>query len=213
MINKRKAYLTTCVTLFSFIVVLSFLSCNKMMKGMYGIKDLTSFDSIAYTKTTDAIKREYSGDIQFIVSDTTQFRRYRNLDLGEYDHALLQPVQILYFENDALKSYHANCFAKGGVGNLNWNVDGRFDSFIPNSAINIDSIDVSNNLLSDIYHVKTDEKKVIVFVFWSNYLAKISESAIRLVLKNIEEANEVENTSVILVNTDYFYITAFDKES
>src|SRR5699024_3760469 len=52
--------------------------------------------------------------------------------------AFSQPIQILYFDkNGKLTSFHANCYAKGGLGHLNWNTNGRFNHFIPISANNI----------------------------------------------------------------------------
>lgn len=183
------------------------------MKRLYGINEITSFDSVAYEKTIREINDDYPGDIQFVVCDTTQYKKYGELDFGEYSHALRQPIQILYFQKDTLLSYHANCFAKGGLTNIDWNVNNRFEHFIPKSAIKMDDIAIPITSLSAIFNLEPDESKINVFIFWTNYLGKISESTIQLVKNNIRDANKIDETSITVINTDLYFITAFERKN
>jgi hypothetical protein len=63
------------------------------MQSIYGIKAISSFDSINYVKVTGAIKEGWSGDIEFLISDTAQFRKYSKLDFGKFSPSLLQPYK------------------------------------------------------------------------------------------------------------------------
>jgi hypothetical protein len=155
---------------------------------------------------TSVLDRNFK--INPIVSDYEQFDAYRTCiqdSLWQHQTAV-QPVQILYFKKDSLLSYHINCTAKGGLSNLNWNTDQRFETFPPVSAVPITPQMQNLSKIRDIYGINDDSEYLIV-VFWTNMLPKISKSAIETVKTNLRENGAVNKSGIVLVNTDKFYVT------
>ena len=111
------------VLLWALVVILS--SCSAIMSSMYGVKRIKRFDQQNYDNFI-AKAKEYT-DFVAIVSTHDQYRQLINLGKDSVEKKDFgQPVQMLYFENGILASYHINCYAKGGVSNINWNKDNRF---------------------------------------------------------------------------------------
>ena len=174
---------------------------------LYGYKPLKQFDQKDYDlMITSVLDQDYK--ISHIVSDYEQFDAYRTYiqdSLWQHQTAV-QPVQILYFKKDLLRSYHINCTAKGGLSNLNWNTDQRFETFPPVSAVPITPQMQNLSKIRDIYGINDDSEYLIV-VFWTNMLPKISKSAIETVKTNLRENGAVNKAGLVLVNTDKFYVT------
>lgn len=174
---------------------------------LYGYKPLKQFDQKDYDlMITSVLDQDYK--ISHIVSDYEQFDAYRTCiqdSLWQHQTAV-QPVQILYFKKDLLRSYHINCTAKGGLSNLNWNTDQRFETFPPVSAVPITPQMQNLSKIRDIYGIDDDSEYLIV-VFWTNMLPKISKSAIETVKTNLRENGAVNKAGIVLVNTDKFYVT------
>ncbi|MCQ2275735.1 MAG: hypothetical protein MJZ87_02115 [Bacteroidales bacterium] len=174
---------------------------------LYGYKPLKQFDQKDYDlMITSVLDQDYK--ISHIVSDYEQFDAYRTCiqdSLWQHQTAV-QPVQILYFKKDLLRSYHINCTAKGGLSNLNWNTDQRFETFPPVSAVPITPQMQNLSKIRDIYGIDDDSEYLIV-VFWTNMLPKISRSAIETVKTNLRENGAVNKAGIVLVNTDKFYVT------
>lgn len=174
---------------------------------LYGYKPLKQFDQKDYDlMITSVLDQDYK--ISHIVSDYEQFDAYRTCiqdSLWQHQTAV-QPVQILYFKKDLLRSYHINCTAKGGLSNLNWNTDQRFETFPPATAVLITSQMQNLSKIRDIYGIDDDSEYLIV-VFWTNMLPKISKSAIETVKTNLRENGAVNKAGIVLVNTDKFYVT------
>ena len=174
---------------------------------LYGYKPLKQFDQKDYDlMITSVLDQDYK--ISHIVSDYEQFDAYRTCiqdSLWQHQTAV-QPIQILYFKKDSLLSYHINCTAKGGLSNLNWNTDQRFETFPPATAVLI-TLQMQNlSKIRDIYGIDDDSEYLIV-VFWTNMLPKISKSAIETVKTNLRENGAVNKAGIVLVNTDKFYVT------
>ncbi len=193
----------------SHIVILCFATAI-LLAGcgvLYDFKPIKQFDQKDYDQMiTSVLDRNFK--INPIVSDYEQFDAYRTCiqdSLWQHQTAV-QPVQILYFKKDSLLSYHINCTAKGGLSNLNWNTDQRFETFPPVSAVTI-TLQMQNlSKIRDIYGIHDDSEYLIV-VFWTNMLPKISKSAIETVKTNLRENEVVNKTSIVLINTDKFYVT------
>ena len=174
---------------------------------LYGYKPLKQFDQKDYDlMITSVLDQDYK--ISHIVSDYEQFDAYRTCiqdSLWQHQTAV-QPIQIHYFKKDSLLSYHINCTAKGGLSNLNWNTDQRFETFPPATAVLI-TLQMQNlSKIRDIYGIDDDSEYLIV-VFWTNMLPKISKSAIETVKTNLRENGAVNKAGIVLVNTDKFYVT------
>ena len=119
-----------------------------------------------------------------------------------------QPIQMLYFQGDSLVSFQANCYVSGGVSNLNWNTDNRFDTFPPKSAINLDSLSLNfkslNNCNSNF--VVDNGRKYTVIIMWTRVLEKVSKTAIEQVISNISSFNKEREVEIVFSNTDKWFI-------
>jgi hypothetical protein len=191
----------------SHIVILCF-AIPILLAGcgmLYGYKPLKQFDQNNYDQMiTSVLDQDFK--INHTVSDYGQFDAYRTCiqdSLWQHQTAV-QPVQILYFKKDLLRSYHINCTAKGGLSNLNWNTDQRFETFPPVSAVPITPQMQNLSKIRDIYGIDDDSEYLIV-VFWTNMLPKISKSAIETVKANLRKNDALNKATIVLVNTDKFY--------
>ena len=171
------------VLLFALVIILS--SCSAIMSSMYGVKRIKRFDQQNYDNFI-AKAKEYT-DFVAIVSTHDQYRQLINLGQDSVEKKDFgQPVQMLYFDNGILASYHINCYAKGGVSNINWNTDNRFSSFIPQTAV---KHSIGDKKLSDYTKIypelaSSSDKPYTILIFWTNMLPKISLSAIKTVADN-----------------------------
>lgn len=172
---------------------------------MYGYKPIKQFDKNEYDAVVASVSDE-NFKMYSIISDSVQFASYRNImsDSLWQQSTSGQPIQILYFKGDKLVSYHINCTAKGGVTGLNWNTDHRFETYPPVSAMPITPSLHSLSKVKSIYHI-TDNNEYLIIVFWSNMLSKISKSAIETVKSNVSQYGNVNQASIVLINTDKYY--------
>jgi len=197
-----------------FICLMVLQSCNYAIQKVYGIKTLTEFNDIEYKKINNIFTSQYTNITESIISSDTSFLQYSTIDTS-FRNITKQPIQILYFKSDSLKSYQANCFAPGNlVGHLNWNYENRFGHYFPISAVNVSDKHLN---LSDILHIYNIEmlsdnmglgsKEVIVF-FWTTMLKKQSEQTFKTIVENIAlHKQRNEYPSIICINTDNFFIS------
>jgi hypothetical protein len=173
---------------------------------MYGYKPLKQFDQKSYDSMVSSVLDQHF-KITTIVSDYEQFDAYRTCipDSTWQHQTVVQPVQIAYFRKDTLISYHINCMAKGGLSNLNWNTDHRFETFPPATALPISPEMQKASKVREIYGIH-DDSKYLILIFWTNMLPKISKSAIETVKTNLRDNAAAQKAAVVLVNTDKFYI-------
>ena len=192
---------TNHIVILCFAIPILLAGCGML----YGYKPLKQFDRNNYDQMiTSVLDQDYK--ISHIVSDYEQFDAYRTCiqdSLWQHKTAV-QPVQILYFKKDSLLSYHINCTAKGGLSNLNWNTNQRFETFPPVSAVPITPQMQNLSKIRDIYGIN-DDSEYLVVVFWTNMLPKISKSAIETVKTNLRENGALNKSTIVLVNTDKFY--------
>ncbi|MBR4135692.1 MAG: hypothetical protein IKU03_04680 [Bacteroidales bacterium] len=174
---------------------------------MYGYKTIKQFDKNEYEAVVASVMDD-NFKMNSIISDSVQFASYRMIlsDSQWQQSTSGQPIQILYFKGDKLVSYHINCTAKGGVSGLNWNTDHRFETYPPASAIPINPSMASLVEVKNIYHI-TDNNEYLIVVFWSNMLSKISKSAIETVKSNLSKYGNVDQASIVLINTDKYYVS------
>lgn len=193
---------------FTIAIILLFTSCGVIISKLYGINTLQKFDKKKCEKFVSSIDKK---NIKFIsyYADTNSYKCVRKMPISDkVKKDFSQPIQIIYFNNDSLVSFHANCYARGSVSNLNWNTDNRFNQFIPKSAVALDSAKFTIKDFSKCYpnQVIEKEKKTTVIIYWTLMLEKISKTAIETVISNIQN-NNVENDVVIyLINNDQSFI-------
>ncbi len=186
-------------------IIVSFIALSGC--GMlYGYRRIQTFDETVYSKFISEID-DTALTIQPLVSDYSTFRSYRFIceDSLWQNFYSGQPVQILYFMNNSLVSYHVNCMAKGMFSNLNWNTENRFDSFPPSSSLKPPHI-IPNNVFC-LYDINQKDKCVVI-VFWTTMFCEVSKSAIETVKSNIHRYGKCQDVVVYLINTDYYYLEA-----
>ena len=188
------------------ILTLIFSSCSVILSKMYGIKMIKQFNEQNYLSFISKIREEI--DFSDIVSDSIQYTNVMNIVKNvKYKQYFGQPVQILFFEKNKIKSFHVNCSAKGKLTNLNWNTEDRFLTFPPKSAINIDSLYIELEDYNKIYKGinLNSNKNYTVIIFWTFLLEKISYSAIQTVIENINNFDKLYDTNIYLINTDKYF--------
>lgn len=139
--------------------------------------------------------------------DTTEYNSWRRLPKSEQRRKdFYQPVRIMYFANDTLASFHANCYANPKPLTIDWNYDNRFDKFIPKSAIPLDSIKFSVQdfvqYLQEQNKIAEITKKYPVFFIYTTAMKKIASSAINHVVENAVKFDKTEDMKIYFINID-----------
>ena len=142
---------------------------------LYGYKPIKQFDPNEYNSVISSVLDE-NFRINHLISDSEQFDSYRRSvsDTNWQQKLSGQPIQVLYFKGDTLVSYRANCFARGGLLNLDWNVNHRFERFPPTSALSLTHTMLSLPKIKKIYNL-TDNNEYLIIVFWNTMLSKVSK--------------------------------------
>lgn len=174
---------------------------------MYGFKVPKQFDANEYDTVISSVSDEKI-KTTCILSDSKQFDSYRRIvqDSSWLQTLSGQPVQMLYFRGDSLVSYHANCLARGGLLNLEWNIERRFEKFPPISATSSRPTSLSLSAIKNIYSFP-DNNEYVIIVFWSTMLSKVSKKAIETVKENLMVYGNLDITSIVLINTDKYYVS------
>lgn len=116
-------------------------SCDFIMFNLYGIRDLETFDQDAAVSFLSELEPNGFDEVDTVYWDSVRFAGFAGanaeaaVNLTKKDFQ--QPVQLIYLAGGKVVSFHANCYAPGGWKGLNWNYERRFDSFPPQSAVEI----------------------------------------------------------------------------
>jgi len=185
-------------------------SCSSVINRLYGIKEIKSFDVNNYNDNVNKLAKIYHRDTLYtVISSVKQFADYQKRYAVLGKNNLSQPIQILYFQDNTLESYHLNCYAKGSIsGNLDWNYAGQFTCFIPKSTYPIPA-DAHLKLSSivDDYKLSIPEAEIAIVIFWTNMLPKHSYKSFEQVVTNLNAyALPTQKVNIVLINTDKFYI-------
>jgi len=174
---------------------------------LFGYRTIEAFDKASYDRFIEKVMADTIPAMS-IISTENQFALYRSLSQDSLWRESFsgQPVQILYFYKDSLVSYHINCLAEGKIFGLNWNTDGRFLSFPPQSAIPTNKVGISFNDIRNTFDLGNIDKNYSIVVFWSNMLSKVSKSAVEMVKENMNQYRDPKNAELILINTDNYYV-------
>lgn len=198
----------------SLIIACVLLLCTSgcQMLTLFRFQELETFDEKKYSAFIAKIPN--TAPYSSIVGATAQFNDLMDSISDQTTrHLLYQPIQILYFDNDSLVSFHNNCNAPMKGFNLNWNYENRFSCFPPHSAVSCDTIPITLQTYQSIYPEITNDTRYTVIIFWSNMLPKVSRAAIKTTFKNINNFDQKDSTSVFLINNDKFYIELNKEES
>jgi hypothetical protein len=189
--------------LLSFLL-LSLSSCGMILHHIYGVNILNEFNHNHY----DNFIIKTPTKCVSIVSSANQYKEVIELGLDKIQKKdLVQPIQLMYFNNNSLNSYHINCYAKGRFSNLDWNTDNRFNYFPPKTAVNVKGIQIDLEKIRAIYpSTASCIGKNTIVIFWTLMLEKQSRGAIDIVIQNLEDNKKMEVTNIILINTDKYYI-------
>lgn len=194
------------VVVYSLLLLFSMSSCTSLMSKMYGINQIEGVNEVKIQQFYSSIDFK---DIQTekIIIDSLAFQSFREHENDSIKKDLSQPIQIHYFENLELASFHANCYAKGSMKNLDWNYQQRFDSFIPRSAVKdlteYPHFTKLNELIEEVD--LSSEKEIVIVIFWTRMLEDISKDAINTVLKNIGQFSNEDEVQLVIINTDSFF--------
>lgn len=175
---------------------------------LFGVKNIKTFDSVACEKFLSSIDMKSIKHISIYEDEKSLNCRQNIFEKNKRKQDLSQPIQMLYFQGDSLVSFQANCYAAGGVSNLNWNTDKRFDTFPPKSAVSLDSLSLNlksltkcnSNIVVDNGHEYT------VVILWTRVLEKVSKTAIEQVISNISGFNKESEVEIVFSNTDKWFI-------
>ncbi|WP_099367482.1 hypothetical protein [Sphingobacterium sp. 1.A.4] len=167
-----------------------------------GIEAIKEFDNTKVEQVEKNFKKLNPNIITKTISKE-QFLTYVE-GFGEfYKNDLKQPLQIHYYTNDTLVSFHANCYAKGSFGgSLDWNYDGKFDEFIPKTSAQIKGNKGLNFIFNEFSLPQPKTKNTIIF-FWSNLMPKQSLETYKLIVENSKISTG--KSTLITINTDQFF--------
>jgi hypothetical protein len=179
------------------------------LKNNYGYNEPSEYNEDEYMEFISDID---TTQIKHFESSNYQYKQYIELaDDSARKKDFNQPVQILYFKDSKLISYHANCYAKGTLSGIDWNYENRFDQFPPKSAIQSSLFNLSLLEITNIYDRITPAKKYTVLVFWSWMLEGVSKDAVSTVLDNRINNGADKSCEVFLINTDKYWSEKFSE--
>lgn len=206
--NQRPFWFIVKAIVIVIVLAATLASCDTIARKFYGIKDIEGFDSTEYNAFIDKIPDNIA--YTSIVGKIFQFNELVSAvdDTIMLKH-LHQPVQMLYFQNDSLVSYHINCTAPAKWRGIDWNYEGRFDTFPPLSAISCHNSRLSFSEFERAYGLSGDKNKTILVVLWTTAFEKISLDAITTAFNNIAEYDRPNETDVFLINNDEVVASGF----
>lgn len=94
------------------------------------------------------------------------------------------------------------------TGNLNWNYDNKFNSFIPKSAINLEKTDINLSDIKRIYNITDKTQGITIVFFWTNFLRKNSLEAFKVITNNLKSYSMNNDITILTINTDYSFISS-----
>ncbi len=204
--KTRKQFTVLCLLLLSIF----FSSCSFVIEKMMGIRSahpLTEKEHRRFLKKLGAASdltyyadSSYLSALNKLYPDSSQHHQMKN----HY-----QPIQVLYFGHSSLPSFSMiNCYA-GGFPKLNWNEDGRFDTFPPINGSPVDTIFTLERLLKNIkpYNgsnglMSGQDEPYTVVLYWCRWNFRESKRLHRLVKENLAKTNEPWR--ILYVNTDRY---------
>lgn len=193
---------TRLIPLLLAILLLS--GCNSLVGMIIGYKELSQFNE--EDCTSFLTESQQTLPCTQIISTVDQTNARLSLDTNEaVFHDLYQPVQVLCFDGDSLVSWLVQCYAtKPGSLKVDWNHDGRFNSFPPQSSVPIPFGHLSLTRHRAIYPTLQPATRYTVLIIYTNMMRRVSQRAVEAVAHCLH-GHETE-TTVTLINTDSWWV-------
>lgn len=193
---------TRLIPLLLAILLLS--GCNSLVGMIVGYKELSQFNEEDCNSFLN--ESQQSLPCTQIISTVDQTNARLGLDTNEaVFHDLYQPVQVLCFDGDSLVSWLVQCYAtKPGSLKIDWNHDGRFNSFPPQSSVPIPFGHLSLTRHRAIYPTLQPATRYTVLIIYTNTMRRVSQRAVEAVAHCLH-GHETE-TTVTLINTDPWWV-------
>ena len=192
------------IIMYIIMAVMSFTGCQTILMRVYGVRMIDGFKEKDYAKFIASIPEDI--DYLSIIGNPEQFKLVNGLTADKiWQHALYQPVLILYFKGDSLVSIHYNCAVKSNGIRVDWNWKHDFDEFPPIPAVSLDGLELTRNQLASIYpEVSGNESYSIVFC-WTNMMTRYSKTALREICENLKRFGYEKDTKLYLINNDLIF--------
>lgn len=193
-------------------------ACNPILMKLAGVQEINSFDPLRYEKHLQQMLDRYEGPQAHFVLQDVAIPRYATLfDSILLNHAF-QPLQMLFFDKGRLSSYQVNCMAKSSIFfNIDWNFNQRFDTYMPQSAVNIHHETWNLESLLKKIEIKQDISfyghSEVVVLFWSTAFAKIAKNSQAFLADYLQRHTDASHRPLLLyLNTDAFFVQAYQQE-
>ncbi|MFT4061563.1 MAG: hypothetical protein QM642_04315 [Edaphocola sp.] len=207
------------------LLVLLCCGCRPTMIALYGVKrphylsdreivregKKRGYENIC--KTDTAAYRNYVKSLEPAQDTSSQFgvaARSAKACASGVSGDLLQPLQLMCFDQRGiLVSYYVNCYA-GGFPNLKWNRDNGFALFPPKTLAPI----YKEIKLADVKHViaSIDNAQPVqnpdytVIIFWNDFMGRQSNRLAKYLRKSLENVDEKTSVKVYYVNNDNVFL-------
>jgi len=175
------------------LLFLSFTGC------FYGLKTPKKLDNLAMQKAANGFKID-----SFICFEDSLYHNFwANITDTQVYKNHYQPLQIFYYKNDSLISYHINCFA-GGFPNLNWNKDNKLAIFPPATQAPIDTF---LNLTTHLSFANIENKNTTqytIFIYWNRFMGRQTKVFLKSFRKNLSLNRELMR--LYFINNDNWFV-------
>lgn len=198
--------LLLCAIVFSDLIALK----------LFGLKEIEAFSEKDYSEFVYRMKEIEGGEASYLISTKEQFRTYYSLVTSETQYVLTKPIQILYFEEDKLVSFHSSCNVPLNywTWKYNWNFENRFEQYPPKTSDS--SISVSLEQLQTVYPVfKKKRAPYTIVVFWTRIMEKQVLEVVEVITKQkLLHLSDIDKYQIVFINTDQSFIgkVSFDDE-
>ena len=188
----------------TFVACLLFAGCNSLVGMLVGYKELRVFnenDCNTFLTESQAIL-----PCSQILSTTEQTNSVLSLDTSQaVFHDLYQPVHVLCFDGDSLVSWLVQCYAtKPGSLKVDWNHDGRFNTFPPQSSVSVPYNHLTLSHYKQIYPTLLSPTRYTVLIIYTNMMRRVSHSAVEAAALSLRGHHN--ETTTFLINTDRWWV-------
>ena len=186
------------------LATLFLTSCNSLVGMLVGYKELTQFNE--EDCTSFLTESQQTLPCTQIISTVDQTNARLSLDTAEaVFHDLYQPVHVLCFDGDSLVSWLVQCYAtKPGSLKVDWNHDGHFNTFPPQSSVPIPFGHLSLTRHKAIYPTLQSTTRYTVLIIYTNMMRRVSLRAIEAVAHSL--SGHEKETTVVLINNDPWWV-------
>lgn len=204
MIRFLKVRLPYVVFLLCFLLS----SCDYVLSKWYGINELEEFnqeDCDAFLNGLDLTAFDEVDRVYWDSAKTATFAYSAapaSTAITKKDWQ--QPVQLIYLNGAGeVISYHANCYAPGKFTGLDWNFEGRFETFPPHSAVELEK-----PVVLPVRWFGSDQKskRYNLVVVWSLRFEGITRDAVKTAAINKTNLAGDSKVRALFINVDRWFL-------